>query len=101
QGIVLAGLFFIGSIYTYVLFIHWLDRDRAERAEGKPGLDPAQTWGFFAGSVVLCLLAMLAHPVGTVLPLVVLLVLWWRRRITNLDTAVWVILFLIGAVLWL
>ena len=45
QAIVLAGLFFIGSIYCYLLFLKFLDRDIAERAAGQPGVDPAQNVG--------------------------------------------------------
>jgi tetratricopeptide (TPR) repeat protein len=101
QPIVLAGLLFLGSIWTYLLFTLWLDQDKTERAAGKPGVDPAQTWGFFAGAVLLCLLAMLAHPAATVLPAVIMVLLWSRRRLHTLDQTVLGLLLLIGAGLWL
>lgn len=101
QPITLAGLLFFGSIYLYLLFIGFLDADRSERAAGKAGIDPAQTWGLLAGSALLCLLAILSHPAAVVLPLVILLILRWRKRVTTIDTWVLVALFAAGAILWL
>jgi tetratricopeptide (TPR) repeat protein len=101
QPIVLAGLFFFAAIWTYLLFTIWLDQDKADRLAGKPGLDPAQTWGFFAGSIALCVMAMLTHPAATVLPAVILLLLWSRRRLHTLDQTVLGVLLLVGAGLWL
>ncbi len=68
QPIALMGLLFIGSIFSYLLFVKNLQRDRVERAGGNPGVDPAQTWGLFAGAVLLCLMAMLCDPSAVVLP---------------------------------
>ena len=101
QPIVLAGLFFLGSIFTYLLFIRSFDRDRAERAAGQAGVDPAQTWGLCVGSVVLALLAMLSDPSAFVLPAVIMLMLWWQKRITSRDMRLQWGLLIVGALLWL
>jgi tetratricopeptide (TPR) repeat protein len=100
QPIALAGLFFFGSVYTYLLFLQNDDRDRAERAAGRQGVDPAITWGFYAGSALLSLLAMLSSPSAFVLPAIILLLLWWKNRFTSRDALLLLPLLLIGLFLW-
>jgi tetratricopeptide (TPR) repeat protein len=100
QPIVLAGMCSLGSVYCYLLFLKYFDRDVAERAAGQPGVDPAVTWGLFAGSIILCPLAMLSHPSAVVLPAIILLIVWWKRKLVAREIAVWSALLLVGLVLW-
>ena len=101
QATVLGGMFFIGSIYCYLLFIRWRARDAAERADGKEGVDPAQTWGLYTGAVVAFLLAILSDPAMVVLPLVLLLILWWRRRLTSQDGLLITPMVIASVALWI
>jgi tetratricopeptide (TPR) repeat protein len=100
QPMVLAGMCSLGSLYCYLLFLNYFDRDVIERAAGQPGVDPAQTWGLFCGSIILCLLAMLSHPSAVVLPAIILLIIWWKRTLAGREIAVWCALLLVGLVLW-
>ena len=101
QSTVLAGMFFVGSIACYLLFIKWRARDAAERASGGEGVDPAQTWGLYAGSVAMFLLAILSEPSAVVLPVVLMLLLWWRNRLTSRDGLLITPMLLVGFALWI
>jgi tetratricopeptide (TPR) repeat protein len=101
QATVLAGMFFIGSIYCYLMFLNWRARDVAERAAGGEGVDLAQTWGLYAGSVVAFLLAILSDPSTVMLPIILLLLLWWRKRLTSQDGLLITPMAIIAAVLWI
>ena len=101
QPTVLAGLFSIASIFCYLMFIKWRARDVAERADGGEGVDPAQTWGLYGGSILLFMFGVLSEPSAAVIPLVIWLVLWWRCLLTNQDKFLISPMILIGAVLWI
>jgi tetratricopeptide (TPR) repeat protein len=100
QSWTLGGMLFFGSAYTYLLFVKDREKDAAERAAGNPGVDPAQTWGFCATSLVLFVLAILANPATSPLPLVLLLALWWRGKLTAPDYVLLGPMFLAAAALW-
>jgi tetratricopeptide (TPR) repeat protein len=100
QATVLSGLLFLGSVFSYLMFVKSREQDKTDRAAGGSGVDPAQTWGLYAGSVVLALLAMLSHPMALVAPVVILLLLWWRKRSTSSDALLLLPLLIIGLVLW-
>jgi tetratricopeptide (TPR) repeat protein len=102
QATVLAGMFFIASIYCYLMFIQWRERDIAERAAGnKEGIDPAQTWGLFSGSVVCFLFAILSDPSATFLPVVLILLLWWKKKLTSQDGLLITPMIIVSIALWL
>ena len=101
QPLVLAALFFIGSIFTYLLFIQFYETDRIERAAGKAGVDPAQTWGLCIGSVLMTVLAVLSDPSAVVLPIVILLLLWWKNQIVRRDLLLQGALLLVTGFFWL
>ena len=100
QPMALAALFFIGSLLTYFLFIGSRDKDKADRAAGGAGIDPAQTWGLYAGAAVLSILAVLSDPSAVVLPIVLVLLLWWRDRLKSLDFVLVTPLLVIGLFFW-
>jgi tetratricopeptide (TPR) repeat protein len=100
QGTVLAGMLFLGSVYSYFMFVKSREQDAADRAAGGAGVDPAQTWGLFAGSAMLALLAMLSQPAALVAPGVILVLLWWKKRLTSLDSLLLTPLLIVGLALW-
>jgi tetratricopeptide (TPR) repeat protein len=100
-GVTVGGLLFFGSAYAYLWYMKFRDRDAADRAGGGPGGDPAQTWGTYAASAVAAILAALAWPAAGAVPGVVLLALWWRRRLTRADTLLLLPVLAVTAILWL
>jgi tetratricopeptide (TPR) repeat protein len=100
QGVALSGLMSLGAVFTYLMFVKSREKDTTDRASGGPGVDPAQTWGLFAGSAALFLLAILSQPSAIVLPLVIALLLWWKKRMISQDGLLLTPLFLIGLGLW-
>jgi tetratricopeptide (TPR) repeat protein len=100
-GVPVGGMLFFGSIYAYLGYMTFRARDAADRAAGGPGGDPAQTWGLYATAVVLAILAALAWPAAGAAPAVLLLALWWRRRLTRFDAALIAPVLVVTAALWL
>ena len=100
QSTVLCGLLFLGSVYSYLMFVKSREQDRTDRAAGGSGVDPAQTWGLYAGAALLAVLAMLSHPMALVAPVTILLLLWWRKRSSSLDALVLIPLLILGLALW-
>ena len=66
---VLAGLLFLGSIYSYLFFA---DEDRK--------MEPDQRWSLYGLSLVLFVLAMLSKSSAWAMPVCTLLLLWQQRR---------------------
>lgn len=94
---VLCGVLFFASIYTY---LHFADEDARALAgpiSGETPVDPARRWGMYAGSFLLFILAMLSKSTAFALPFVLLLVLWWQRRLTWRHLG-WLVPFIIVAV---
>ena len=100
-GVPVGGLLFFGSIYAYLSYMAFRDRDAADRAAGGPGGDPAQTWGLYAVAALAALLAPLAWPAAAAAFGVLLLALWWRRRLTRVDLLLTVPVLVVAAGLWL
>ena len=100
-GVPIAGLLFWAAIYCYLLYQTFRDRDAADRAAGGPGGDPAQTWGLYAGFALAATLAALAWPAAGACGGVLLLALWWRRRLTSFDGLLVAPVLAVGAFLWL
>jgi len=100
-GVTVGGLLFFGSAYAYLWYMKFRERDAADRAAGGTGADPAQTWGTYAASAALAVLAALAWPAAGTVPGVLLLALWWRRRLTRLDVTLLVPVLAVAAILWL
>jgi tetratricopeptide (TPR) repeat protein len=101
QAAVLSGMLLLGSVYTYLMFVKNHSRDHADRAVGGPGIDPAITFGFLAGALVLSIAAMLAEPSALVGPLVIWLLLLWTKKLSSRDTLLLGAPLLIGLGLWL
>jgi Tfp pilus assembly protein PilF len=101
QATPLAGLFFIGSLYCYWMFVKWRERDATEKSAGREGVDPAQTWGLYSAAASLFLLAILSDPSAVVLPAVLLLVLWWKKKLTSQDGALITPMIIAAVALWI
>ena len=100
-GVTVGGLAFFGSAYCYLVYQRYRARDAAATAAGTTDADPAQTWGLYAGAAALAVAAALAWPAAGAVPGVLLLALWWRRRLTQLDVALLAPVLAVTAVLWL
>jgi tetratricopeptide (TPR) repeat protein len=100
QGIVLSGTLFLGSVYSYLMFVKSREQNAADLAAGGPGVDPAQTWGLYAGSAALCLMAILSQPSAMVLPAVIALLIWWKKRYVSTDGLLLLPLLVIGLAFW-
>ncbi len=100
-GVAVGGLLFWGSAYSYFWYMRFRDRDAADLASGGPGGDPAQTWGVYGAAALLAILAALAWPPAGVVPGVLMLALWWRRRLTSRDGLLLTPVMFVTAILWL
>src|SRR5262249_30140534 len=82
---VLSGLLYLLALLSYLRFA--LPTDEARRGG----------WGFYALTVVLFALALLAKTVTCTLPVALLLVLWWKRgRVGWRDAALVAPLFVLA-----
>jgi protein O-mannosyl-transferase len=100
QGTVLSGALFLGSVYSYLMFVKSREQNAADLAAGGAGVDPAQTWGLYAGSAALCLMAILSQPSALVLPAVIALLIWWKKRYVPTDGLLLLPLLVIGLAFW-
>ena len=100
-GVAVGGLMFWGSAYCYFWHLRFRDRDATDLATGGQGGDPAQTWGVYGASAALAILAALAWPAAGVAPGVLMLALWWRRRLASRDVLLLAPLLFLTVVLWL
>jgi protein O-mannosyl-transferase len=91
---VLAGVLFFGAIYAFLLFV-----DEDEKAGKAEPVDPARRWGFYAGSFVLFVLGMLSKSTVFGMPVVMLLVLWWQRRLGGRYVALLLPMLVVGVVM--
>jgi tetratricopeptide (TPR) repeat protein len=80
---VLSGLFYWAALLCYLRF--------AGLGEDRPG-----PWGWYAGSLALFLCALLSKTVTCTLPAVLVLLLWWKRRLTRRDAIALAPLFVLG-----
>jgi tetratricopeptide (TPR) repeat protein len=97
----LGGLLFFGSAYLYLQFVKHREKDRTDREAGGPGVDPVLIWGLYSGAAAACLAALLANPATAPLPLALLLVLWWRKRLLTQDYVLLLPLLVIAVIFWL
>jgi len=91
---VLSGLLAIGSALFYLEFAGLRDPDSNHRVWNLP-----EDWQAYLISVGLFLLAMLAKTVVVFLPVAVLAVLWWKRRLSIWRIAGTAPMLIIGAAL--
>ena len=68
---VLAGMLVLGSVYSYLFF-----------ADDDVAIAPDQRWSLYGLSLVLFVLAMLSKSTAWAMPVCMLLLLWWQRRIS-------------------
>jgi protein O-mannosyl-transferase len=91
---VLAAILFFASIYAFLLFM-----DEDDKSARREPVDPARQWGFYAAALVLFVLAMLSKSTAFAMPVVVLLILWWQRRLTARYIALLLPMLIIGIVM--
>lgn len=94
---VLAGLFFFGSILLYLFADEQDETDALATAPADPGL----RWGCYAGALLAFTLAMLSKSTACALPAVMVLLLWWKRRMSLKQWGLLAPFFAIGIVLGL
>ncbi len=99
-GVPVAGALAFGAAYAYLQYQDLRSRDALAAASGGPPGDPAQTWGLFAAAAVLALAAALALPAAGALPALLLIALWWARRLARPDLLLLVPLGVVTAGLW-
>jgi tetratricopeptide (TPR) repeat protein len=84
---VLSGFFYFLSLTAFARFTA-LDRPIAP----KP-----RPWGWYAASLIFLVLALLSKTITASLPAVMLLLLWWKRRMDRTEVLALVPMFLMGA----
>lgn len=100
---VLSGLFFFASLYAYVRFAGMkpaATKEQGGEVAGDGAAGPL-SWGWYALSFLLFGCAVLSKTVASAMPVVALLLLWWKlgRRL-NWRTVAGVVPFLVvGAIL--
>jgi tetratricopeptide (TPR) repeat protein len=97
----LGGLLFFGAGYFYLQFVRHREKDAMDQSTGGAGVDPVVTWSLCVGAGVTFILAVLANPATTLLPVVLLLALWWRKRLRWTDYVVLVPLVVVAGICWL
>jgi tetratricopeptide (TPR) repeat protein len=85
---VLAGLLFLGSIYSYLIF-----------ADDEQKMQPEQRWSLYGLSLGLFILAMLSKSIAWAMPVCTLLLLWQQRKISLRHVALLFPFLLIAVVL--
>jgi tetratricopeptide (TPR) repeat protein len=84
---VLSGFFYWSALLSYFHFA-WIGEDvRADR----PG-----RWGWYVGSLLFFLCALLSKSVTCTLPAVLVLLLWWQRGLTRRDLYCLAPMFVLG-----
>jgi tetratricopeptide (TPR) repeat protein len=91
---VLAAVLFFASIYAFLVFT-----EEHEKSAWREAVDPARQWGFYAASFVLFVLAMLSKSTAFAMPMVMLLILWWQRRLSARYVALLLPMLIIGVVM--
>jgi protein O-mannosyl-transferase len=87
---VLAGVLFLGSIYSYLFF-----------ADDDVAMAPDQRWSLYGLSLVLFALAMLSKSTAWAMPVCMGLLLWWQGRLSLRHAGLLFPFLLIGIVLGL
>lgn len=93
---VLSGFFYLGAMAAYLRFAD-VCTEGAPRAGGRPA---GTAWGAYALAFVLFGCALLSKTVTVTLPVILLVVAWWKRgRIEKRDVLPLVPFLLLGAVM--
>ena len=104
QKNMLCGLFYFGAVLAYLQYTG-LCRHVAEAVEGQAPVESARGFGdirWYAAALLMFLCALLSKTIACTLPVVLLLLLWWKRtRLTWQDALRLVPFFVLAAILGL
>ncbi len=91
---ILSGILALASVLFYLEFVGMRDPDSGKRIWEVP-----EDWQLYAISVGFFLLAMLSKTAVCFLPVAILIVLWWKRRLSTISILGLAPMLVIGAAL--
>ncbi len=99
---VLSGLFYFSSMLAYLHFLRLEEQPSPDVETSAASASDSNTvlWRFYILSLILFLFALLSKSVTSSMPVVILIILWWKRdRLHWQDVLPLVPFFLLGAAL--